>query len=181
MPMRASLFSLFESRIVRATNLEFSRRISKYDRNSKILSRTILFRRWKRASCSKEGKTGPRNAVCRYSNESPIPPTTPLPSYPSTRATRGFRRSKLSSERESKGLESWIPPKLGRPRVSGGGEGAAARSVEDLSSSNTGSSSSFPPRIPSLRLSSQENLHFSLIVLHQRACVHRDITAERSS
>ena len=75
------------------------------------------------------------------------------------------------AERESKGLESWIPPKLGRPRVSGGGEGAAARSVEDLSSSNTGSSSSSPPRIPSLRLSSQENLHFSLIVLHQRACV----------
>lgn len=78
------------------------------------------------------------------------------------------------AERESKGLESWIPPKLGRPRVSGrggGGEEAAARSVEDLSSSNTGSSSSSPPRIPSLRLSSQENLHFSLIVLHQRACV----------
>lgn len=30
---------------------------------------------------------------------------------------------------------------------------------------------SSPPRIPSRRLSSQENLHFSLIVLHQRACV----------
>lgn len=171
MTVRASLFSFFESRIVRVTNLEFSRN----DRNSKILSRTILFRRWKRASCSKEGKTGPRNAVCRYSNESPIPPTTLLPSYPSTRATRGFRRSKLSSgDERSASRRDW---RVGSRRnldahASGReGEGAAARSVEDLSSSNTGSSSSSPPRIPSLRLSSQENLHFSLIVLHQRACV----------
>lgn len=105
----------------------------------------------------------------------PIPPTTLLPSYPSTRATRGFRRSKLSSgDERSASRRDW---RVGSRRnldahASGReGEGAAARSVEDLSSSNTGSSSSSPPRIPSLRLSSQENLHFSLIVLHQRACV----------
>lgn len=167
MTVRASLFSFFESRIVRVTNLEFSRN----DRNSKILSRTILSAGGNGPRVPRKGKLG-RGMRYAYS-----------PHHSPTQLSLDSSDSWLSTieafvggraERESKGLESWIPPKLGRPRVSGrggGGEEAAARSVEDLSSSNTGSSSSSPLTIPSRCLSSQENLHFSLIVLHQRACV----------
>lgn len=172
MPMRASLFSLFESRIVRATNLEFSRRISKYDRNSKILSRTILFFAGGNGPrVPRKGKLGRGMRYADIPTSRLFPPPLPYPAIPRLERLvafddRNFRRSASRRDWRVGSRRNLDAHASGRE-----GEGAAARSVEDLSSSNTGSSSSSPPRIPSLRLSSQENLHFSLIVLHQRACV----------
>lgn len=172
MPMRASLFSLFESRIVRATNLEFSRRISKYDRNSKILSRTILF--FAGGNGPRVPRKGKLGRGMRYSDiptSRLFPPPLSYPAIPRLERLvafddRSFRRSASRRDWRVGSRRNLDAHASGRE-----GEGAAARSVEDLSSSNTGSSFSSPPRIPSRRLSSQENLHFSLIVLHQRACV----------
>lgn len=172
MPMRASLFSLFESRIVRATNLEFSRRISKYDRNSKILSRTILFFAGGNGPrVPRKGKLGRGMRYADIPTSRLFPPPLSYPAIPRLERLvafddRSFRRSASRRDWRVGSRRNLDAHASGRE-----GEGAAARSVEDLSSSNTGSSSSSPPRIPSLRLSSQENLHFSLIVLHQRACV----------
>ena len=170
--MRASLFSLFESRIVRATNLEFSRRISKYDRNSKILSRTILFFAGGNGPrVPRKGKLGRGMRYADIPTSRLFPPPLSYPAIPRLERLvafddRSFRRSASRRDWRVGSRRNLDAHASGRE-----GEGAAARSVEDLSSSNTGSSSSSPPRIPSLRLSSQENLHFSLIVLHQRACV----------
>ena len=168
MPMRASLFSLFESRIVRVTNLEFSRN----DRNSKILSRTILFFAGGNGPrVPRKGKLGRGMRYADIPTSRLFPPPLSYPAIPRLERLvafddRSFRRSASRRDWRVGSRRNLDAHASGRE-----GEGAAARSVEDLSSSNTGSSSSSPPRIPSLRLSSQENLHFSLIVLHQRACV----------
>lgn len=177
MTVRASLFSFFESRIVRVTNLEFSRN----DRNSKILSRTILSAGGNGPRVPRKGKLGRGMRYADIPTSRLFPPPLSYPAIPRLERLvafddRSFRRSASRRDWRVGSRRNLDAHASGRE-----GEGAAARSVEDLSSSNTGSSSSSPPRIPSRRLSSQENLHFSLIVLHQRACVHRDITAERSS
>lgn len=95
MPMGASLFSLFESRIVRATNLEFSRN----DRNSKILSRTILFFAGGNGPrVPRKGKLGRGMRYADIPTSRLFPPPLPYPAIPRLERLvafddRSFRRS----------------------------------------------------------------------------------------
>lgn len=176
MPMRASLFSLFESRIVRATNLEFSRRISKYDRNSKILSRTILFFAGGNGPrVPRKGKLGRGMRYADIPTSRLFPPPLSYPAIPRLERLvafddRSFRRSasrrdwRVGSRRNLDAHASLEEEEEEKKR-----RRVAWKIYRRVTPAAHPPSS--PPRIPSRRLSSQENLHFSLIVLHQRACV----------
>lgn len=169
----------------------FSNRESSVQRISNFLE-MIVIQKFSRGQFFSAGGNGPRvprkGKLGRGMRYADIPTSRLFPpplSYPAIPRLERLVAFDDRSFRRSASRRDWrVGSRRNLDAHASGREGegeATARSVEDLSSSNTGSSFSSPPRIPSRRLSSQENLHFSLIVLHQRACVHRDITAERSS
>lgn len=171
MTVRASLFSFFESRIVRVTNLEFSRN----DRNSKILSRTILSAGGNGPRVPRKGKLGRGMRYADIPTSRLFPPPLSYPAIPRLERLvafddRSFRRSasrrdwRVGSRRNLDAHASLEEEEEEKKR-----RRVAWKIYRRVTPAAHPPSS--PPRIPSRRLSSQENLHFSLIVLHQRACV----------
>lgn len=107
MTVRASLFSFFESRIVRVTNLEFSRN----DRNSKILSRTILSAGGNGPRVPRKGKLG-RGMRYAYSPHH-SPTQLSLDSSDSWLSTiEAFVGARVEGIGELDPAETWTPTRL---------------------------------------------------------------------
>lgn len=117
MTVRASLFSFFESRIVRVTNLEFSRN----DRNSKILSRTILSAGGNGPRVPRKGKLGRGMRYADIPTSRLFPPPLSYPAIPRLERLvafddRSFRRGTSGARVEGIGeldpAETWTPTRL---------------------------------------------------------------------
>lgn len=121
MTVRASLFSFFESRIVRVTNLEFSRN----DRNSKILSRTILSAGGNGPRVPRKGKLGRGMRYADIPTSRLFPPPLSYPAIPRLERLvafddRSFRRGTSGARVEGIGeldpAETWTPTRLWKRR-----------------------------------------------------------------